>query len=88
MTDGTSRSAAIDRRQADAVISFVERHRAELAGFLSELIQLRSVFPPGKELLIGTHMDVVAPGEESERRRHRRARGIRSTAGRDTRVQP
>lgn len=116
MADRLSQLASIDRRHADEVISFIERHRAELAAFLSELIQLRSVFPPGDYdviarrmcdafqasgarvelisapkdeieargltyprpnvvaalegsgngpvLLIGTHMDVVASGEE------------------------
>jgi acetylornithine deacetylase/succinyl-diaminopimelate desuccinylase-like protein len=105
-------------RHAAAVMSYIEQHRAELASLLSELIQLRSVFPPGEYgaiarrmrdefdmsglrvevitapradiearglayprpnvvamlegsgggpvLLVGTHMDVVEPGERSE----------------------
>jgi succinyl-diaminopimelate desuccinylase len=118
MADRFPQPAAIDRRHADAVRSYVDNHRDELAAFLAELIRLRSVFPPGeyeavahrmrdafqqagarvelicapKEevearglayprpnvvaaldgsgggpvLLIGTHMDVVGPGDESE----------------------
>jgi succinyl-diaminopimelate desuccinylase len=118
MTSDDSGTAAVDPRQADAVTDYIERHRTELAGFLSELIQLRSVFPPGEYagvahrmrdafasdgirvelitapredieargltyprpnvvaalegsgpgpvLLIGTHMDVVGAGDETE----------------------
>jgi acetylornithine deacetylase/succinyl-diaminopimelate desuccinylase-like protein len=118
VSDRISRPAGIDLRQAKAITSFIEQHRAELAGFLSELIRLRSVFPPGEYdtiarcmrdalradgiraelitapridieargltyprpnvvaalegsgpgpvLLIGTHMDVVAAGDEAE----------------------
>src|SRR5260370_41710992 len=36
------------RRQAAAVMSYIEQHRTDLVGLLSELIQLRSVFPPGE----------------------------------------
>ena len=35
-------------RQAAAVMSYIEQHRTDLVGLLSELIQLRSVFPPGE----------------------------------------
>jgi acetylornithine deacetylase/succinyl-diaminopimelate desuccinylase-like protein len=117
MADLTVRPAAVDRRHVDTILSYLADRRDELASFLSELIRLRSVFPPGeyeaiahrmhdvfrqagarvelicapKEevearglsfprpnvvaavegsgngpvLLIGTHMDVVAAGDES-----------------------
>jgi succinyl-diaminopimelate desuccinylase len=35
-------------RRAREVISYVDDHRAELVDFLSELIRIRSVFPPGE----------------------------------------
>lgn len=35
-------------RQTAAVMSYIEQHRADLVGLLSELIQRRSVFPPGE----------------------------------------
>ncbi len=46
----------IDRRQAEAVVSYIEQRRTELVDFLSELIRLRSVFPPGEYEAIARRM--------------------------------
>src|SRR3981081_1487831 len=43
-------------RQAAAVMSYIDQHRADLVGLLSELIQLRSVFPPGEYEAIAHRM--------------------------------
>lgn len=39
------------------ITSYVEAHRDELAAFLSELVQMRSVFPPGEYAEIAARMD-------------------------------
>jgi len=67
-------------RQVAAVMSYVEQHRAGLVSLLSELIQLRSVFPPGEyESIVHRMRDefrtsgarvelITAPRAEIERR--------------------
>ena len=41
-------SGATRQDLADAVVSYIEERRGELAELLSALIQIRSVFPPGE----------------------------------------
>src|SRR5262245_36540067 len=80
MADLSARPAATDRRHVDAILSYIDDRRGELAAFLSELIQLRSVFPPGDYEAIAHRMRdafrqagarvelICAPREEVEGR--------------------
>jgi succinyl-diaminopimelate desuccinylase len=43
-------------RRVAAVVSYIEQHRHDLVSLLSELIQLRSVFPPGEYATIAHRM--------------------------------